>query len=234
MLDGAADRRRVTSNLATHLVQLPALLASRVRAGTAGAVPDIGVASHHPHHLIAAGPDPDRRMRFLDRFGSGDGVFEVVVTTFKGGALVCPERDHRVQRLTKAPDSMVEALDSIHLVFGLRPGGADAELQPSAGKVIDRHRHLGQHHRVAIGVAGHHATESDASSRRRDRRQQRPAFIDRPLRAIGTDRCEVVEIPDMIETAFVGDPPDIPKRLDGGRLAGVLEPESKRRHNELA
>src|SRR5437867_7965987 len=106
VLDGAADRRRVASNLATHLVQLAALLASRVRAGTAGAVPDIGVASHHPHHLIAAGPDPDRWMRFLDRFGSGDGVSEVVVTTFKGGALVCPERDHRVQRLTKAPDSM--------------------------------------------------------------------------------------------------------------------------------
>src|SRR5438093_2533966 len=132
MLDGAADRRRVTSNLATHLVQLAALLASRVRAGTAGAVPHVGIASHHSHHLIAASPDPDRRMRFLDRFGRGDGVFEVVVTTFKGGALVCPERDHRVQRLTKAPDSMVEALDSVHLVFGLRPGGADAELQPSA------------------------------------------------------------------------------------------------------
>src|SRR5436190_23640664 len=69
VLDRAPDRRRVTSNLATHLIQAPALLASRVRAGTTGAVPDIGVASHHPHHLIAARPDPDRRMRFLDRFG---------------------------------------------------------------------------------------------------------------------------------------------------------------------
>src|SRR5205823_12765523 len=74
VLDGAADRRRVTSNLATHLVQLAALLASRVRAGTAGAVPDIGVASHHPHHLIAAGPDPDRRVRVLGRFWGCESV----------------------------------------------------------------------------------------------------------------------------------------------------------------
>src|SRR5438132_10426991 len=130
VLDGAADRRRVAPNLAAHLIQFAALLAGRIKTGAAGAVPDIGIASHHPQHLVAASSDPDRRMWFLNRFRARHSVFQVVVTAFERCALVRPERENRLQRLTQSPDPVIEALDAVHLMFGLRPPAPEPELQP--------------------------------------------------------------------------------------------------------
>src|SRR5437764_1491184 len=124
MLDGATDRRGITTDLATHLVEFPTLLAGRLRAGATSTVPDIGVPRHHPHHLVAARPDPDRRMRFLDWLRTGDSVLEMVIAAIERCPFVGPERDHRLERFTKPPDPMVEPLDPVHLVFGLRPAGA--------------------------------------------------------------------------------------------------------------
>src|SRR2546425_12128824 len=155
MRDGATDRRGIPTDIATHLVELPPLLAGRLRAGATSAVPDIGVPRHPPHHLVAARPDPDRRMRFLDWLRTGDSVLEMVIAAIERCPFVGPQRDHRLERFTKPHDPMVEALDPVHLVLGLRPGGADAKLQPSSGKAIDRHRHLGERDRGLKGVAGY-------------------------------------------------------------------------------
>src|SRR5438309_2234605 len=43
VLDGPPDLRRVTPNLTTRVVELAALLGGCIRAGRAGAVPDVGV-----------------------------------------------------------------------------------------------------------------------------------------------------------------------------------------------
>src|SRR5205823_287931 len=101
----------VTSSARSPVVALPTLLAGRLRAGATSAVPDIGVPRHHPHHLVAARPDPDRWMRFLDWLGTGDGVLEVVVAAIERCPFVSPERDHRLERFTKPPDPMLEPLD---------------------------------------------------------------------------------------------------------------------------
>src|SRR2546429_8453877 len=81
MLDGATDRRGITTDLATHLVEFPTLLAGRLRDGATSTIPDIGVPRHHPHHLVAARPDPDRRTRVLVWLRRGGHALEMV----KGG-----------------------------------------------------------------------------------------------------------------------------------------------------
>src|SRR5437868_8660472 len=80
---------------------------------------------------------------------------------------------------------------------------------------------------MTIRISRHHASEADPLGRGGDRRQQRPAFIHRTLAAVRADGSEVVEVPDVVETPFVGDPPDVAERLDRGRLTGVLESDAK-------
>ena len=123
---------------------------------------------------------------------------------------------------------MVEALDAVHLVLDLGPGGADAELQPAAGQVVDGDRELGQDDGVAVGVAGDQAADAHALGRLGHRRLQRPALVDGPVGAGGPDRGEVVEVPQVVETALVGDPPHRAELIDGDVLTGGFQAEAKR------
>src|SRR5205814_7144680 len=123
VLDGAPDLRGVTPDLAACLIELATLLAGRLRAGRAGTIPDIGVASHDLHHLLATGTDPDWRVRFLNRLWVGDGVFEVVVAAIDRGSVVAPEREDSLERLPQTAHAMVEPFDAVHLVLDLRPCG---------------------------------------------------------------------------------------------------------------
>ncbi len=114
---------------------------------------------------------------------------------------------------------MVEAFDPVHLVLDLGPCRTDAKLEPAAGQMVDGHRHLGQQHRVAICVSSHKAPDPHSFCGFGHRGLQGPALVDWPVRASATYRCEVIEIPDVVEAAFLGDAPDRAQRFDGGVLA---------------
>jgi hypothetical protein len=88
----------------------------------------------------------------------------------------------------------------------------------SAGQMVDRDRGLGQHGRVAVGVAGHRAANPCPGGGRRHRGQQRPRLEDGPIVA-AAERGEVVHAPAMIEARLVRDPPHRPVLLDRGVLA---------------
>src|SRR5256885_4243428 len=166
-------------------------------------------------------------MRLLDGLGVGDRVREVVVAPVEVGAVLGEQRLDDLERLAQAPDTMVESFDAIHLVLDLRPCGADAELEPAAGQVIDRDRELREYHRVAVGVSRDQAADADSLRRFGHRGLQRPPFIDRAVGTRGTDRGEVVEVPQVVEAGIFGDAPARAELLDGDRLAGCLQPETK-------
>src|SRR5438309_1567551 len=83
--------------------------------------------------------------------------------------------------------AVVEALDAVHLVLDLIPRGADAELEAAAGQVVDGDRQLGQHDRVAVGVARDHAADAHALGRLSHRRLQRPTLVHRTAGSVGPD-----------------------------------------------
>src|SRR2546425_615706 len=212
----AADRAQ---SLHEHRRELLALLDI-----PAGDVPDIGVACDKPKRCNAGGTNPDRRTRPLDRFRVCNRVLQVVVAAVEVRALLGPQRLDDPQGLAEHPDAVVEPFDPVHLMLDLSPRRPDAELQPAARQVVDGDGHLGQDDRVAIGVGGDQAAESHALGGLGHRRLQRPALVDHAIRTAGADRGQVVEIPNVVETAFVRDAPDRAQLLDGGVLAGELEP----------
>src|SRR5947209_9198786 len=118
---------------------------------------------------------------------------------------------------------MLEALKAEHPDLVLGPAGPNPEFEASSRKVVDGDRYLGQQRGMSVDVASDHGPEANALRGRRDRGEQRPALIDRSLRSSGTDRCQVVKVPNVVEAALIGDPPNVAKRLHGGRLARVLE-----------
>src|SRR5437588_9683770 len=84
--------------------------------------------------------------------------------------------------------------DAVFAMLQLEPSGAEPENQPSAADDIHRRRHLGQHCRMPVGIAGYHQAETYALRRHRERGQCGPSLEARPRR-IGKDRQEVVESP---------------------------------------
>src|SRR5713226_4447686 len=166
-------------------------------------------------------------MRLLDGFRVGDRVLEVVVASLEGRSLLGEQRLDDAQRFAQASDPVVEALKPVHLVFDLRPRGADAELQPPAGQMIDGHGLLGEERRVAIGVARHKAADPDSLGRLGHRGLERPAFVDRAVGPAAADRGEVVEVPYVVEARFFSDSPYRAQVRDGRVLTGVLEPETE-------
>src|SRR5437870_11549965 len=93
VLDGPPDLCRVTPNLTTRVVELAALLGCCIRAGRAGAVPDVGVASHDHHHLVATGTDPDWRVGVLGWVWGGGRLLGMVITGVDRGLVVGAVRD---------------------------------------------------------------------------------------------------------------------------------------------
>ena len=105
--------------------------------------------------LGADAADPDRRIRALDRLRLRDGVAQLVARPSKW----CAAAVHS-DLMTGSASSSRSArsrgvpnwIPSIVCSFS-RPGRADAELQPSAGEVVDRDGHLRQHRGMPVGVA---------------------------------------------------------------------------------
>src|SRR3981081_2584038 len=99
---------------------------------------------------------------------------------------------------------MIQTGDAEHLVFLLSPRGANSELEPPSREVVDAYRDLGQHSRIAVGVASHHASNTHVLCGNRHRRLERPPLEYRSIWSTGPNRGQVVENPQMIEPRFVG------------------------------
>ncbi len=84
----------------------------------------------------------------------------VVVALEVGRRLRQQEVDH-LYRLIEAIESLLDAgkLDPVGLVLMGEPAGPDPQIEPAVGDDVERRRHVGQHRRVPVGVAGHHHPE---------------------------------------------------------------------------
>jgi hypothetical protein len=111
------------------------------------------------------------------------------------------------------------------MVFVLGPSRADAELQPSAGELVDRHGGLREHRGVAVGVAGDRATDPGTARARGHPGEERPRLEDAQA-VVRAEAGEVVHVPAVVEAGVVGHPPDFREGVEGGGLA-QLEPEAQ-------
>src|SRR3984893_1183549 len=86
------------------------------------------------------------------------------------------------------------------LVFGLVPGGTDAQLEASIGDVVYRDRLGRQDRRMAVGDPGHQHPESNPRSEGGEPCQKRPPFQAWAI-WIAVKRGEVVEDPGTVESS---------------------------------
>ena len=196
-----------------------------------GRIPDVRVLRGEPQRAPGAGAaDPDGRVRPLHRLGLGDGILQVVVLPREGGARLGPQPTDDLQALLEPVGAVAAAteLKAQHGVLVLGPSGADAEVEPPTGQVVDRHRHLGQHPRMPVGVADHRAPDPGAGRQLRHRRQHRPGLEDGSV-VVRAQRREVVHHPAAVEPAVVGQAPHVSQLVDG-RVLTQLQPEAHGRH----
>ena len=149
----------------------------------------------------------------------------------EAGPLLAPEElDHAAGFLeSRDPLSDRAELEAEHRVLALRPRSAEAELEPAAREVIDGDGHLRQNARMAIGVAGDHATDAPPARRLGHRSEERPGLEDVAGR-VGADRGEMVEVPAVVEAGLVGDAPYRPQLVDGRKLRRQLQPDTHPGH----
>src|ERR1700687_3657085 len=166
-------------------------------------------------------------MRLLHRFGNAECVGHRVVLAVHRRLFL---REHATDDLTglvqgfEAAGNRLE-IDAEVLMFQLEPAGADAEVEAAAADVIERRRHLGEHARVAVGIAVHEMTEARAFRGLRTSAQRRPAL---EAWVIGghEDRVEMVEVPQRVVTPRVGLLPQIEHGRPLDTLLSRLDAES--------
>src|SRR5438445_1622455 len=151
-----------------------------------------------------------------------------VVTAFERRARLRPEGSPDLKRFAQSANAMSQARDGKHLVFHLRPGGADTKLEPPTRQVVHTGRNLGLQRRVAVGVASDHAPQPHVLRRTRHRRLERPTLVHWPIWSVGSDRRQMIEDPHVIEPRLVSDPPYRPQLVNGGVLAAVLYSKAQR------
>ena len=89
-------------------------------------------------------------------------------------------------------------LDAIGLALGLEPPCPETQLEPPAGRDVDRHRHVGQHGRVPVGDARDQDPTPQPAGAGQEHGQADPALERRLLRP-GPERIEVVVGPPGTE-----------------------------------
>ena len=102
-------------------------------------------------------------------------------------------------------------------VLGVGVTGADAELEPPIGDMVDRRHLAGEVNRMPEVVVEHERADADALGRRRHRRQRRER---RPVRS------DVVERAEHVEPGALGSDCDRPQVV-GAVVASDLETEPK-------
>ena len=101
-----------------------------------------------PGAAAGTGAPTDRPDRIAERFVAlGARVIHLV--DFDGARAGAPGNLEAVGAVAGRAEGEAE-----HGVLVLRPARADAELQPSAGELVDRHGRLREYSGVPVGVAG--------------------------------------------------------------------------------
>ncbi len=154
------DLRTVATELLAVLVERLELAADLVRL--ADDVRLVRVLGRHPQRLLlAAAPDHHgdarHRRRLVHRLG------HLVPLAGEGRPLPAEHRDHDLQRLLELLEAIGERseLDAERCVFPFVPPGADPELGAAVGDDVERRHGLGQHRRMAVGVARDQRTQPD-------------------------------------------------------------------------
>ena len=204
----APDLGWIPTRLGACIVKVGADSRPLIHVAVARHVPFVGMACDDPQHLGFLSADHDRWMRSLNRFGFTQRVANGVEPTVEGHRILGPQSPDDRQRLVQHRHSCFRTgeLDSIAAVLGLVPTGTEPEVEPSAADVVDRHRHLRQHCRVAIGDTRDQATHPRPPhhrghrGKRRPRLQRRSGVVDQPV--------EVVVVGDRMKAELVGGPPE--------------------------
>ena len=195
-------------------------------------MPGVGLpADDRQHQLLAAGTDPDRRMRLLDRARPVGGPVEVVVTALEGGAVASHQGAHHLDRLFQALGALAHRWkDDPELgVLGLVPGRPYADLQPATRDVVDGDRLGGQHRGMPVGDAGDQRPEPDPRGGHCQSREQRPAFQAGPF-PVAVEGREMVEDPGSLETGLLTEADTFQQLLPGELMLGDVQPQANWRH----
>ena len=167
----------------------------------AGHVPVLRVAGHGPQRALRAGSaDDDGRVRPLHRLRLTARLAQLVVRALEVGDLVAQQARDHLERLVEPIEALLERreVDAERIALVLVPAGADAELEPAVRHDVERRRHVREHRRVAVRVAGDQHPEAQPRGRLRQRGERDPALHARSG-AIREDRLEVIERPPGLE-----------------------------------
>ena len=113
-------------------------------------------------------------------------------------------------------------------VVPLEPARADAEHEAAVAHLVDGGRHLREQRGVAIGVAGHHHADAQATRLRGERGQHGPAFEAGAV-LVAEDGDEVVEDPRAVEAEGLGLLPGGEQVVPGDILIGGGDAEADAR-----
>src|SRR5207253_4945394 len=132
------------------------LALAREDSRAAPAVPVVGVLRDDPEGgALAAAADHELGVGRLDGLRVERGVGELVVTPLERGAALLPQRPDHLTSLVQALEPLAHRVEgnAVGLVLVLLPSRALAQEKPSARNDVDLRSHLGDHGRVAVGVA---------------------------------------------------------------------------------
>ena len=101
--------------------------------------------------------------------------------------------------------------------------GADAELKPAVGHVVDGHRALREQTGVAEGVAAHQHSDPDPRGTGGERREQGPALVVGAGLVAGL--VEVIAVPDAVESQRLEVSPALGQGVEAQVLVGA-DPEA--------
>ena len=202
--DGRAlDLARVAAELGAVAVEQRHLPAQG--RDVAPHVPLVGVLRGDAQgHLLAAAAD-QQRQRLLYGFGLEHRGVERVVLALERGRLVREQGLDQLGGLGQPLEPFLHGVerDPVLAVLVLLPAGAEPEHEPAAAQVVDGRRHLREHRRVAVGVAGDERADADARHRGREPGERGPRLGVRHARGLAVGH-EVVRVPETVEADRLG------------------------------
>src|SRR5918997_1531154 len=195
---GACDLLVVAPEVLAVPAQHAELVAQplRVAADVAGVAP----AGDEPQgDLLAAAPDPERRVRRLHALGLVYGPVYLVELAVEDYAVLGPHAVDDLAGLLEGAHPYRDLGEAVAVgaPLVLVPAGAEAEEEPAVAHHVDRRGDLGEERRVAVAVAGDHLPDLDALGVAREPGADRPALEDGVLGRLGGG-VEVVVDPDGV------------------------------------
>ncbi|MEZ5180100.1 MAG: hypothetical protein R2746_17940 [Acidimicrobiales bacterium] len=183
------------------------------------------MAGHERQHLsLPAGADPDRRVRRLHGAGVQRGAVELPVLAVErepvGGEEALDDGEGLVEHLDAGAGGRER--DAEGAVLGLEPGGAEGEVEPAVGGVVDGHGLGGEDRRVAVGHPGHEQAEAHPLGAAAERGEGGVA-LEALAGALAVHGLEVVEAPDAGEALLLGEPGAGDHLVEGHALLGDVE-----------